>query len=121
VDGRTDDYGSDYRCTLISKTPANWTVVPAQQKYKVSWTLLNSGKKKWQVDQMTLTFVEGARLEKESPYLLVRDVKVNQTITPVVNIYPPKTPGTYKSVWGLRTNKDSHLFCTFTVQITVKK
>jgi len=121
VDGATDDWGSDYRCTLISKSPANGTIVPALQKYKVSWTLYNSGVKKWPMELITLDFVSGANMSTEKRVQLTRDVKPNDSISPVVNIYPPKTPGTYRSVWGLRVVRTGHVFCTVTVQITVTK
>lgn len=121
ADGATDDWGSDYRCTLTAKTPLNWTVVPPLQKYKVSWTLLNTGHKRWQADQLTIVYVEGIRLRADLPASLMHDVKVGESITPIINIYPPKEPGTYRSVVGMRVIKTGHLFCTFTVQITVKK
>lgn len=119
-EGYTDDWGSDTRCTLITKSPANWTVVPSISKYKVSWTLLNSGHKNWQADGMILTYLSGAKLTPENKTTLLKDVRVGQTIRPVINIYPPKAPGNYKSVWGLRLNKTGHVFCTFTIKITVQ-
>ena len=121
AEGATDDWGSEYRCSLISKSPPNWTVVPASGKYKVSWTLLNSGTKRWQTDAMILTFWDGNNLSKgERTTTLVRDVKVGEKITPVINIYPPTTPGEYRSVWALRLVRGGHVFCTFTYKITVK-
>jgi hypothetical protein len=51
---------------------------------------------------------------------LVRDVKPGETVTPIINIYPPKTPGHYRAVWALRLVKTGHVFCTFTYKITVK-
>ena len=121
AEGATDDWGSEYRCSLISKSVPNWTVVPASSKYKVAWTLLNSGKKRWQTDAMVLIFMDGSDLSKgERSVFLVRDVKPGEKITPVINIYPPKIPGNYRSVWGLRLLKGGHVFCTFTYKITVK-
>jgi hypothetical protein len=120
AEGATDDWGSNTRCSLISKTPPNWTVVPSLAKYKVSWTLLNSGHRAWQANEMVLTYVDGDRLTSEKNLRLQRDVKVGDTITPVVNIYPPQKPGKYRSVWALRITKTGHLFCTFTIKITVK-
>ena len=120
AEGGTDDWGSNTRCSLISKSPANWTVVPKLAKYKVSWTLLNSGHRTWQANEMVLTYIDGDRLSSEKNLRLVKDVKVGDTITPVVNIFPPAKPGKYRSVWGLRITKTGHLFCTFTIKITVK-
>ncbi|MEI6291804.1 MAG: NBR1-Ig-like domain-containing protein, partial [Chloroflexota bacterium] len=118
--GYTTEWGSANRCSLLEKSPFDWMVVPAQSKYKASWTLLNSGTRTWQANEMTLTFVDGTRLTIDKKESLLRDVRVGQTITPVINIYPPKEPGRYRSVWGLRIIKTGRLFCTFTIKITVK-
>lgn len=121
AEGATGDWGSDYRCTLIDKSPANWTVVPSGGKYKVSWTLQNTGRKRWQTDAMELAFIDGVNISKdERVTTLVRDVKVGESITPVINIYPPTAPGNYRAVWGLRLTKGGRVFCTFTVKVTVK-
>jgi len=121
AEGATDDWGSDYRCTLTGKTPPNWTVVPSGGKYKVSWTLLNSGHKKWQADSILLSFIDGTNLSKtERTTTLIKDVKVNEWITPVINIYPPSAPGNYRAVWAMRLLKTGHVFCTFTIKVTVK-
>jgi hypothetical protein len=121
ADGYTTDWGSDYRCTLISKTPPNGTIVPPLQKYKVSWTLFNSGHKKWQVENLLLVYLDGAKISPDSSISLVRDVRVGESITPVINIFPPKAPGNYRSVWGLRLNTGMKVFCTFTFLVTVNK
>jgi hypothetical protein len=119
ADGYTTDWGSDYRCTLISKTPPSGTIVPPLQKYKVSWTLFNSGHKKWQNGNLLLVYLDGAKISSDSPVSLVRDVRVGESITPVINIFPPKDPGNYRSVWGLRLNTGLKVFCTFTFLVTV--
>jgi hypothetical protein len=121
AEGATDDWGSDYRCSLINKSPANWTEMKAKQKYQVTWTLLNSGVKRWQTDAVILVYVDGADLNRnERTSKLVRDVKVDEAVTPIINILTPNEPGRYRSVWGLRVVKTGHVFCTFTVKITVK-
>ena len=120
AEGYTDDWGSNTRCTIISKSPTDWTVVPARGKYKVSWTLLNTGVRTWQANEMVLTFVGGAKLTPDKRASLNSDVKVGDTITPVINIYPPASPGRYRAVWGLRLLKTGRFFCTFTVKITIK-
>jgi hypothetical protein len=119
AEGATDDWGSPTRCSLLSKSPPDWTTVPPMAQYKVSWTLLNSGVKTWQANQMVLTFIDGTKLSQEKSFQLKSDVKVGRTITPVINIYPPKASGHYRSVWALRLLKNNHLFCTFTLKITV--
>lgn len=120
AEGATDDYGSDYRCTLTGKSPADWTTLPAGSMYKVKWTLLNSGKRSWQSDGIVLMYIDGTKLGPEKALTLIRDVKVNQSITPVVNIITPKAPGHYRTVWALRLIKSNHVFCSFTIKITIQ-
>jgi hypothetical protein len=121
AEGQTTDWGSDYRCSLIDKSPSNWTVMPPGGHFRASWTLLNSGHKTWQANQMTLTFIEGTQMNGPNKvFRLVKDVRPGQTTTVYAFIYPPKVPGNYRAVWGLYWTRNNSLFCTFTVKVTVK-
>lgn len=121
-EGATDEWGSETRCSLISKSPPNWTEVRPGGQYQVSWTLLNSGTKTWQANQMVLVYYNGAKLTPpdHKKTSLAKDVRVGQTITTSVNIYTPKAPGHYKAVWALRMIATNHVFCTFTIKIFVQ-
>lgn len=88
--------------------------------YKVSWTLYNSGKKRWQAGDIALTYIDGPKLGTEKTFNLVKDVKVGENTKPALNIVTPKEPGNYRTVWGMRLNKNNHIFCTFTIKITVQ-
>jgi hypothetical protein len=119
AEGATDDWGSDYRCSIISKSPPNWTEVKGS--YKVTWTLLNSGHKTWQADEIHLTYVYGAKVVRgrDKVFALPKDVKPGQSVTVYVIIYPPKEPGRYRSIWGLHSSRTNHVFCTFTAKTVV--
>lgn len=119
AEGATDDWGSATRCSLISKNPENWTLLKPKSQIKVSWTLMNTGIKTWQSQQMFVTYLDGARLSKTENISLVRDVRVRQTISPALIIVAPKLPGHYRSVWGIRLTS-GRIFCTFTIKITVQ-
>jgi hypothetical protein len=120
-EGATDDWGSPTRCSLVGRSPEKWAVVRAGRQYKISWTLLNSGTKTWQANQMVLVYYDGVKLTapNQKKELLTRDVRVGQTITPVITITTPKLPGHYRSVWALRL-LSGRVFCTFTVKLTVE-
>lgn len=120
ADGATDDWGSDYRCSLIDKDPATGTVLSPKSLYRVSWTLYNAGKKKWQVSEMMVVLLDGPRFDAEKSYKLVKDVKVGESTKPIFTIAIPKDPGNYRSVWGLQLNRNDHVFCTFTINFTVQ-
>lgn len=121
-EGATDDWGSPTRCSLISKTPSNWTVIGPGAQTKASWTLLNSGTEKWQANEMVLVYYDGAKLTlpDNKKTTLPRDVRVGQTVTASILITAPKLPGHYKSVWALRLNSNDRVFCTFTIKIFVQ-
>jgi hypothetical protein len=119
AEGASSGYGMDYACKLASKSPLDWTVLPARSMWKVSWTLINTGRKTWD-SGVKIVWIEGARIGVEREYSLVKDVKSYQDITPVITILTPKEPERYRSVWGLRQTKTGRLFCTFTVKIVVK-
>ncbi len=119
AEGATDDWGSDYRCALVSKDPLDWGTVEAKAMYRASWTLRNAGKKTWQADGIEVTHIDGLRLGAVKVISLSKDVKVGSSIKTAFNIVAPKEPGRYRSVWGLRLKKNSHVFCTFTLKIDV--
>ena len=122
VDGATDDWGSDTRCTLTGKSPTDWTILQPGAISRVSWQLFNSGARTWQANQIWLVYIDGPRLATTGTNRIGMnwDVKVGGTTnTPPITILVPKVPGHYRSVWGLRLIKSGHIFCTFTVKITV--
>ena len=121
AEGFTTDWGSDYRCSLVDKSPSNWTVKPPGGNFRASWTLLNSGHKTWQADGIILTFIEGTQMNGPNKiFHFVNNVKPGQTSPVYALIYPPKVPGHYRAVWGLYLVKTHELFCTFTVKVTVE-
>ncbi|MEI7845522.1 MAG: NBR1-Ig-like domain-containing protein [Chloroflexota bacterium] len=118
-EGATDDWGSATRCTLMSKSPANWEVFTGKHQFKATWTLQNSGTKTWKADQMILTYLDGVQMSSQKKVILTRDVRVGQTSTVAITVVSPKIPGNYKTVWGLKLT-NGHVFCTFTLKIVVK-
>ena len=120
-EGWTDDWGSPTRCTLLDKTPPNWSSVPSHSEIRVTWTLLNSGTKKWDANEVAVVYVRETKLTPPGAKkkLFTHDIKVGETVTVGVNIYTPDTFGHYKSVWGLREIRTGRVFCTFTIKIYV--
>ena len=81
--------------------------------------MINTGPKTWD-DTIEIVWVEGTRLGVEKRYNFVKDVKPGQDIKAVITIFTPKSPGQYRSVWGLRSAKTNLLFCTFTIKIVIQ-
>jgi hypothetical protein len=118
AEGASNERG-DYTCKLVTKSPPNWTIIPRRSLYKVSWTLINTGPKKWD-NNVVITWFDGNRLGVERQYNFIKDVKVGQDTRVVITILTPAQPGNYRSVWGLRSVKTNLIFCTFTIKITVQ-
>ena len=119
MEGLTDDWGSPTRCTLVSKSPPDGMIAEPGGQLSATWVLVNSGTRTWD-NSVAFIHLDGPRLA--SPDFnkkdLGKDVKVGQSVTtPPIWFYAPKTSGKYRSVWGLR--KSGHVFCTFTVKITI--
>ncbi len=120
AEGATDNYGSDYRCALVSKDPFNWTVLKPNRKYKFFITVMNTGNKKWQADGINMIYVAGKNLTRGDRQLMIdRDTRINEKLTQSIDFYAPDYPGNYRAVWGLNLLRTGHVFCTFTIKITI--
>jgi hypothetical protein len=119
-EGATNDWGSDFRCSLLDKSPIDWAETGGA--YQVYWTLLNSGHKTWQANETVVMYVTGAKVVHghNKVFKLNKDVRPGQTIKVMVIIYPPDAPGKYRSVWGLYSSRLNNVFCTFTAKTTMK-
>ena len=118
VEGATNEHGA-YTCKLVTKSPPDWTVLPARNLYKVSWTLYNTGPKTWD-SSIVIVWVDGNRLGVQKQYNFSNDVKVGRDADAVITIFTPNQPGHYRSVWGLRSLKTNLIFCTFTIKIVIQ-
>jgi len=96
-------------------------IVEPGSQLSATWVLINAGTRTWD-NQIAFVHLEGPRLASPdfNKKSLGGDVKVGQsTTTPPIWFYAPKIPGQYRSVWGLK--KANHVFCTFTIKITIPK
>jgi hypothetical protein len=118
VEGASNERG-DYRCRLVTKSPANWAVLPARSLWKVSWTLINTGPKTWD-NSVVIAWIEGNKIGVEKQYNFIKDVKPGQDVKAIISVLTPAKPGNYRSVWGLRSLKTNNIFCMFTVKITIE-
>ena len=85
---------------------------------------MNTGSGVWHVADVVFGFVRGDKLlrgdtggEISVPYTLYTGDRAvfHRRLT------PPKEPGVYTSVWGLRKTNKSEFFCTFDITIQVVK
>jgi hypothetical protein len=117
-EGYSSPPGSEYACALVSKNIANGTPLVPGAMYKMSWTLVNVGVKKWD-DGVIATFMQGSKMNSPRLEPLREDVKPGRETALVTTFFAPKAPGHYRAVWGLRVIKTERIFCMFTINVTV--
>ncbi|MGC1375290.1 MAG: NBR1-Ig-like domain-containing protein [Anaerolineales bacterium] len=112
-----------YACNAFSISPAWGAVFKPRTDFLAVWKLVNTGTNMWHVDDVVFGFVRGERMqnpdfqEKTLPYTIY----VGDKIYLQTHMIPPKEPGTYNAVFGLRKTNKKDFFCLFDVLITVAK
>ncbi len=112
-----------YACLLISSFPKWGTVFKPRTDFVATWKIYNSGANMWHVDDIVFGYVGGDKMhnkeinEKILPYTIYK----GSFYTLHMHMVPPKEPGTYTEIWGLRKTNKKEFFCTFEVTIVVAK
>ena len=108
---------SGYNCEILSQYPGFGTTFSPRTNFDATWTLKNTGSKKWDRNSVDFTFSSGDKIHKVSGYDLEKDVNVGQNITLSVSMQAPKTPANYTTYWTL--NDSGTTICKMTVSINV--
>lgn len=110
--------GEQFDCQIISRNPANDSVIAPGAAFEVIWQIANIGKKTWFSSDVDYRFSSGAKLHKQSIYDLESSVMPGTTVDIKVNMKAPNEPGTYTTNWKINIGKDS--FCPMDLTILVK-
>jgi hypothetical protein len=112
---------SNYSCSLVSQTPANWTRMGKRQYFDAKWTLKNIGTKNWGVHGIDVKFISfsgGAKMHTSgSLFDLPKETAPGKKITILVDMNAPRAKGYYTETWGLFTG--SAAFCRFSITVNV--
>ena len=110
--------GDDFKCQLISQSPANNTVISHSAAFDAHWQVANIGKLPWDENNANYLYSSGQKMYK------TRAFDFNQTVAPggmiefVVPMRAPDGSGTYTTTWKISSGKD--VFCPMSIKIVVK-
>jgi hypothetical protein len=108
-----------WMCSVLSKSPANNTVMRGGSSFKATWTVRNTGSKTWPKDGVDVAFHSGAHLEEGKPYYdIPKAVGPGGTVALSVSMSVPKRSNVYSTRWSLRVGKSD--FCTVKFIIEVE-
>lgn len=108
-----------YACSLVTKTPADWTRFSPRYDFDAVWTLRNTGTYRWTTTAIDYAYHSGTKMHKwYDRYNLPVDVRPNYTTKIALDIIAPKYAGTYTETWGLVNG--SKYFCKFNIIIVVR-
>lgn len=101
----------EWTCRVLSKSPANNTVITAGTSVKTTWTVQNTGTKTWPKQGVDVVYQSGARLNAGKPYYdIPAGVGPGGTVTISVTMEVPKRPKEYSTRWTLMVGKTQ--FCS---------
>jgi len=109
---------SAYACSLVSQTPADWTVMGRRQYFDAKWTVKNTGTKTWTTNGIKFRYISGTKMNTNGDYYrLHANVSSGKKVTLVVDMNAPKPYGWYTAVWGLYNGASN--FCVVSISIGV--
>ena len=91
--------------------------VPTKSRFKISWTLRNSGTCPWPAD-LLWTYIDGDKLgDFEEPFVSEEPVAAGEEVKFETQMGPIADEGTYESTWQLLDENDEPLGPEFTFEI----
>jgi len=107
-----------WECSILSKSPANNTVMRGGSSFKATWTVRNTGSKTWPIDGVDVAFHSGAHLEEGKPYYdIPTAVGPGGTVSLSVSMRVPKRSNVYSTRWALRVGKLDFCQVKFTIEV----
>ena len=102
---------SEWRCRVLSKSPANHAVITAGTSFKAIWSVQNTGTKTWPKKGVDVVYESGADLNVGKPYYdIPAGVGPGGTVTISVPMTVPKRPKEYSMRWSLKVGRTN--FCS---------
>lgn len=110
--------GSNYACSLVGQTPANWTRMGRRQYFDAKWTVKNIGTKTWTTSEFDLRYISGTKMHTNgNVYELKKNTGPGKKVTLIADMTAPKTLGYYTAYWGLFVGNS--VFCRLSITINV--
>ncbi len=109
---------ANYKCSVVSVTPANNTIFSPNAPFTAQWKVKNIGDTQWDENSVDYLYINGASMHTQALYDLTANVAVNASITLSVSMQAPSSPGTYSATWSMRAGATR--FCSLKVTIKVQ-
>jgi hypothetical protein len=109
-----------YGCILMGVLPrATDNIVPGGD-FDAYWTVLNSGTEMWTPQEVTIRYVGGTNLQKNSNTVELNTVvRPGEKYTLGIDMRAPSNPGVYQSNWSMTHGKVT--LCTLNLTIVVRQ
>ena len=103
-----------WACRVISKSPADETVVIGGTSVKTIWTVENTGTETWPKKSVDVVYISGTRLNEGKPYYdIPAAVAPGGRVTISVTMNMPKRSKDYQTRWGLKIGRTEFCFVQF--------
>lgn len=112
----TQSAGSN--CQVIAKSPVDNTVMDPQEAFTAEWTLRHTGGENWNSNNNDFFHSAGTDMHALDAVDLPNNVRENGEVTFKIEMFAPRSAGTYTSTWTLGKRNES--LCRVSVTIVVK-
>jgi hypothetical protein len=116
-DGRSKYKDKEWACIVLSKSPAESTIISPKSRFKVRWIIENTGTKTWPKKGVDVVFLSGARVHDRAYYDIPKTVYPGGTVMIELTFTAPPTRKTYNAYWTLRVGNRN--FCTMPITFNV--
>lgn len=116
--GGSGTSSDNYACEVTRVSPPNGSSFEPRDDFDVFWTVRNIGQRNWDRTAVDYIYSTGAKIHKVSGYDLSENVRVGNSLELGVDMQAPKDPGTYTTIWTLRTGE--RVFCPMRFTIVVR-
>lgn len=114
----THDYRGSLRCAVVGQSPPDGSVFRPRNKFTVIWTVKNTGTAAWRKHTIDYRYLGGDKFHDKARYNMNVIVDPGETVEMAVEMYAPKKPGSYETIWVVGLNTGG--LCKMTLAIVVK-
>jgi hypothetical protein len=108
----------EWACIVVSKSPANGTIISPKTRFKVRWIVKNMGTKTWPKQGVDVVFKRGAHIHDKAYYDMPATISPGGTVSIELTFTSPPDKKTYNTYWTLKVGKTE--FCTLPFTFEVK-
>lgn len=112
------NYEGKLACALVKRSPSDGTIFSPRNKFTARWTIKNTGTASWKKGLFYYRYLGGDKFHDRGEYDIKTILDPGETIVLNVEMYAPKSAGSYQTTWVVGT--DSGGLCKMTLAIVVE-